>query len=102
MARDKVVTNGSIPSSFLPSFWTGNSLQEGFLSKRVEKKKAQPLRLDGCGAVLDRAVPPRTLDKKLIGRGDWQRLYRERTNGRWGLMGVGSERGIAVLSRVEL
>ncbi|OJZ88175.1 hypothetical protein ASPFODRAFT_43796 [Aspergillus luchuensis CBS 106.47] len=38
----------------------------------------------------------------LIGWGNRQRLYRERTNGRWGLMGVGSERGIAVLSRVEL
>ncbi|PYH68126.1 uncharacterized protein BO88DRAFT_444409 [Aspergillus vadensis CBS 113365] len=79
MDRDKVATNGSI---------FGNSLQEGFS--------------DGCGAVLDRAVPPRTLDEMLIGWGNRQRLYRERTNGRWGLMGVGSERGIAVLSRVEL
>lgn len=72
------------------------------LSKKKWEKKAQPLKLDGCGAVLDRAVPPRTLERILIGRGDSQRLYRERTNGRWGLMGVGSERGVAVLSRVEL
>ncbi|PYH39918.1 uncharacterized protein BO87DRAFT_9783 [Aspergillus neoniger CBS 115656] len=72
--------------------------KRGFPSKREKRKKAQ----DGCGAVLDRAVPPRTLDKLLIGWGNRQRLYRERTNGRWGLIGVGSERGIAVLSRVEL
>ncbi|OJI90773.1 hypothetical protein ASPTUDRAFT_37555 [Aspergillus tubingensis CBS 134.48] len=46
MDRDKVATNGSILFlHFLPTSWSGNSLQEGFsVKKRKEEKSSGRMR----------------------------------------------------------